>query len=232
MKEVSYMVEKYIFINNHKTKYTIDTDGRIFSEISNKYLKPFKNKCGYLLVDIHLNGKSYTRQVHRLVADAFIPNPENLPTVNHIDGCKENNVVTNLEWMSILDNVRHAWNTGLATPKYGVDNPSNVYSEEQIRHVCELLEIGKYSNKSIAEMCNVNIALIRDIKFRGKWKHISSEYNINTIPIGYKHLRSTILQMMTDGYSNQEIIEKLGLPNSKKRHIEYVRSIYNHSLND
>lgn len=224
--------ERVIFINGEESKYTVDIYGRIYSKYSNQYLKPFKNPNGYYLVDLYHNGTSYTRQVHRLVATAFIPNPSNLPTVNHIDGRKDNNTVENLEWLSIKDNVRHAWKTGLAKPRYGIDNPTNVYSEEQIHMVCALLELGKSSNRSIAEQCDVDVTLIRDIKFRGKWKHISCQYDINKTSIGHKELRQKIIDLMKLGLKNKEILVELRLPESQRRHIEYVRSIYNHSLND
>ena len=63
---------------------------------------------GYLVVNIHKNGKSNVIPVHRLVAEAFIPNDNGLPTVNHIDGNKQNNSVENLEWASFSDNNKHA----------------------------------------------------------------------------------------------------------------------------
>jgi hypothetical protein len=226
------IIEKRICINGELTKYLVDTRGAVFSEHKDEYLKPFLNPSGYLLVDLHHNHKSYYRQVHRLVAEAFIPNPDKLPTVNHIDGDKTNNRIDNLEWMSIKDNVRHAWSTGLAKPRCGVDNPANVYTEEQIHKVCEMLEVGTYNHKQIAEMCGTNVTLIRDIKFRGKWKHIASLYNINHIPIGMKDRREELIKLIKEGYTNKQILEIMDLPESKKRHIEGVRYRYIHSLND
>lgn len=65
-----------------------------------KILKPSTDKDGYLLVGLCKNGKQKTYKVHRLVAEAFIPNPNNLPQVNHKDENKQNNFVSNLEWCS------------------------------------------------------------------------------------------------------------------------------------
>ena len=234
------MVEwKYIEIDGEQTAYSVDVLGRIYSDISGRYLKPFPNPQGYMLIDIHHNKKYYTRQVHRLVAMAFIPNPDGLETVNHKDGDKSNNAVSNLEWMTRLDNVRHAWRTGLAKARYGIDNPANVYTEEQIHHVCALLELRKLKGAEIARICNVNVALITDIKFRNKWKHISKLYDIPKDRIGYHDIRDKIFACFADGMTNKETMICVGLPESPqmqyqlRRHIEYCRSVYNNrSLND
>lgn len=70
-------------------------------------------KKGYHRVSICLSGKIIKRMVHRLVAEAFIPNVNNLPEVNHRDGNKSNNIVSNLEWSNCFDNIHHAFDTGL-----------------------------------------------------------------------------------------------------------------------
>lgn len=79
-----------------------------------KVLKPSPHKdTGYLQVSLwhHNSGTSY--YVHRLVAEVHIPNPSNLPEVNHKDGCRQNNHISNLEWVTSLDNKIHAITTGL-----------------------------------------------------------------------------------------------------------------------
>ena len=70
----------------------------------------------YPMVVIQSNGKRIRRRVHKLVAEAFIPNPHNKTCVNHIDGNKLNNTVSNLEWATHTDNAIHAYQTGLRTP--------------------------------------------------------------------------------------------------------------------
>ena len=76
-----------------------------------------KQASGYLYVMVQLtNGKYKNCRVNRLVAEAFIPNPDNLPQINHKDGCKTNNMATNLEWCTAKANAIHAWQTGLAKP--------------------------------------------------------------------------------------------------------------------
>ncbi len=73
-----------------------------------KILKFGENGRGYRLAYLYKNSKKKNVQIHRLVADAFINNPNGLEQVNHIDGDKTNNAVSNLEWCSCKDNIRHA----------------------------------------------------------------------------------------------------------------------------
>lgn len=76
-------------------------------------LKPMLNQGGYMKVTMHKDGKVNTEVIHRCVAEAFIPNENNLPQVNHKDGNKRNNNVSNLEWCTALENMHHAINQGL-----------------------------------------------------------------------------------------------------------------------
>ena len=88
-----------------------------------KILKLRMNKGGYLLVGLCKNSKKHTKLVHRLVAEAFIPNIDNKPEVNHLDGDKTNNKVENLEWSTRSENMKHAHNTGLIKPLTGENHP-------------------------------------------------------------------------------------------------------------
>ena len=76
--------------------YYITKDGKVWSEKTKKFLK--LNGDRYYFVDLYKNGIKYHKKIHRLVAEAFIPNPNNLPQINHIDENIHNNCVTNLEW--------------------------------------------------------------------------------------------------------------------------------------
>ena len=85
--------------------------------INEQIVKPYKNFRGYYRVYLSVNGKNYPRFVHRLVAEAFVPNGEKKPQVNHIDGNKENNNVANLEWVTNQENNIHAFDIGLKQGK-------------------------------------------------------------------------------------------------------------------
>ena len=78
--------------------YLIDEEGQIFSLLSHKFLKHNIKKDGYHEVSLYKDGKKITKKVHRLVAECFLPNPNNYPEVNHKDENKDNNTLNNLEW--------------------------------------------------------------------------------------------------------------------------------------
>lgn len=106
-------------IEGYEGLYEVSNKGRVRSlnyrhTGEAKILRLCKNKDGYLCVHLSKNGTRYAKQVHRLVASAFIPNIGDKPQVNHIDGDKTNNKVDNLEWVTGKENMQHAWNTGLS----------------------------------------------------------------------------------------------------------------------
>ena len=95
--------------------YEVSNLGRVKGH--GKIMKPYKHRVTYKMVDLYKSGKRVARgMVHRMVANAFIPNPDNKPEVNHIDGNKHNNDISNLEWCTHHENMSHAWNTGLIKP--------------------------------------------------------------------------------------------------------------------
>lgn len=88
-------------------KYLVSDNGQVWSLYTHRALTPAIDKYGYERVALFKDGKAHTRTVHRLVARAFVPNPLNLPTVNHINEVKTDNRVKNLEWASVADNDNH-----------------------------------------------------------------------------------------------------------------------------
>ena len=93
--------------------YFVSDDGCLYNQKMKKHKQHIHPITGYCQQILRKNGKTYMRYMHRLVAEAFIPNPDHLREVNHKDGNKLNNAVSNLEWVSRSQNMKHSYETGL-----------------------------------------------------------------------------------------------------------------------
>lgn len=127
------------------------------------------NRGGYLMVN--LPGCKYERFVHRLVAEAFIPNddPEHKVQVNHLDGNKTNNCVSNLEWCTPLENTRHSIEIGLK---------KEVNTEEQVRKACELLQDPNAILSEVSKATGVSLKGIYRIRDKSAWQHIAKDCDV------------------------------------------------------
>lgn len=94
-------------------EYLVNKEGKVYSSKTKKFLG-IRDRNGYLAFTVCVNNKRKDIALHRALAITFIPNPENLPFINHKDGNKHNNALDNLEWCTGSQNVQHAYNTGLA----------------------------------------------------------------------------------------------------------------------
>lgn len=140
---------------DHPDDFMVSSDGRLFSLRSNKDLKQHKNKAGYLTVASKLGGRkgrNICMRVHVMVAKAFVPNPDNKPFVNHIDGDKTNNEWWNLEWVTHKENMEHAFRTGLSK-MIGKHVPPNKLTSEQHAFIKE--NTGKISSRKISRILGI-----------------------------------------------------------------------------
>lgn len=100
------------FIPGFDEKYRIHEDGTVESSKYGRWIKKIPViRNDYVTIQFWHKTRPHARSVHRLIAQAFIPNPHNLPQVNHKDGNKRNNAIENLEWVTALENIRHYWRT-------------------------------------------------------------------------------------------------------------------------
>jgi transcriptional regulator with XRE-family HTH domain len=145
---------------------------------SGKILKTQFSK-GYERVNLTHKGKSKQYFIHRLVAMAFIPNPEHKPEVNHINGDKSCNYDYNLEWVTHSENEIHAFKTGLNKGPNSKNIKFRNITDKQVRKICKLLEENELSEKQIADKvgCSRN-TVISVLKGKSHTK-ISKDYNLN-----------------------------------------------------
>jgi len=117
--------------------------------------------------------KMYTEcSVHRLVAIAFIPNPENKPCVNHKNGIKSDNRVNNLEWCTISENSIHAIANGFQKIRVGEDNNFTKLTKEQVLEIRDLYSLGFLFQRQIAKIYNITQCTVSDIVLKRRWSHL------------------------------------------------------------
>lgn len=143
---------------------------------------------GYKVVSLTVDGKSKSILVHRLVATAFIPNPENKPQVNHIDGNKLNNRADNLEWVTQKENIQHAFGTGL-NRCIRVKNLKPVYQFDMNKHFLRKWKNGMQASKEL-NISDITIyQCCHNIRHSagGFFWSFSSECNPRPLKISEKH---------------------------------------------
>lgn len=153
-------VEEWRAVVGYEGYYEISSIGRIRGVDRNitrkdgvkafvrgKILAPNKTQSGYLFVDLGMERKRHDFKVHRLVATAFIPNPENKPEVNHINGIKTDNRLSNLEWVTHKENMIHASKIGLMDNRSVRIGSNNVRSIPVDIYEVYIKKVGSFANK-------------------------------------------------------------------------------------
>lgn len=188
-------------IDGYDGLYQVSNKGRIRSfhrwrgetpDENGRILRQSKTTTGYLKVELRKDGRKKTKKVHRLVAAAFIPNPDNLPMINHKDVNPLNNNVENLEWCDQNYNMRYAYEHGNKKRKYDKDTIREMY-------------LGGLSTNEIAQIIGANRASVRyhlkrqNVKMREMWETRK-----------YKIPREKMIDLIEEGFGNTEIANILG----------------------
>ena len=203
-----------IYIDNIKTPYILSSNGSVYNIKSGFFLKWNKSRQSRYW-DVRLKHpikmKFVAYKVHRLVALYFVKNddPEHKNEVNHKDGNKYNNSYTNLEWVTPSENCIHAVLNGL--------KPDVSLNEEKVRKICNLLELGIYTSKQIAEIVGCKKGMVDGIRTRNSWVYISKEYNLPKV----RHFKKwdkyidTIDELILSGFDFDNVCDILSMKKSK-----------------
>lgn len=141
--------------------YEITEDGKVINKKTGRIRKPQRNQKGYQM--LRLGGKGYL--INRLVAEKYVPNPDNKPQVNHIDGNKDNNHYTNLEWVTNFENRQHAVRNNLIAQ--GEKCSYSKLNWEKVNYIREHTEL---NSRQLAEMFNMSASHIRAIRQNRWWR--------------------------------------------------------------
>ena len=168
----------------------------VVKNYKSRELHPSVNSSNYKKVCLKKNGKLYNRYIHRLLAETFIPNPNNYTQINHKDGNKYNNNLSNLEWVTVSENSIHAVNMGFKGAsyynRYKVANRARRFSFSDIITIGKLYEMG-LSKQEIANLFKCTFSIIsnmlrdknyvsqdidRDLKYEDCFKIVIDELNL------------------------------------------------------
>jgi len=165
--------EKWKDIAEYEGDYQISTLGRVRSCKYGDYRirKPFIAGKGYVAIDLCKAAKAKKFYLHRLVAQHFIKNPNNLPEVNHNDGNKLNNAKNNLNWTDGIGNMKHA-RESLGFNQDGENSHRAKLTEKDVFNIISLYKTGRYSHAEIAKKYKVGASNIGAILNRTNWKHL------------------------------------------------------------
>lgn len=183
--------------------YLISRSGTVIGLLG-RPLKHHPNVDGYPVVYLRKEGKTHCVRLHRQLAKTFIPNPNDLPIVNHLDGNKTNHNLDNLEWTTHQENVTHAIQV------LGINKKCNTAITAEIAElICQDLQDGT-NPKDIYKKHGVTLSIVTKIKQGKAWSDISYKYDLNTRTSRMR--RDIVLQIceyLNNGFGNRQIVALL-----------------------
>ncbi|MBF9236606.1 HNH endonuclease [Hymenobacter sp. BT683] len=166
--------EQWRDITSYEGIYQVSSEGNVYSVRFNRMLKPQLGKLGYYHVGLSVGGKVKLVHIHRLVALAFLSEPEGMvkPTVDHINYVKTDNQLGNLRWLSSADNSsRTSTDTRIHRPR-GSAKPNAKLNEEAVRSIRVEYAAGGISAYKLAEKHGVSHTAVRSLIIKHSWTHI------------------------------------------------------------
>ena len=217
------------FYKGVATRYLVYDDGRVFDSINNHMMTPYQNPAGYQYLRIELEDtkEKVLRGIHQLVAETFLPNPEKKPYVNHKDGIKTNNHVSNLEWATASENNYHAYANKLRIPRMGEKVHFAVHADKLVEQACELLSQNVAPLK-VEEITGIPAKTLYEIRAKKIWKHIANKYEF---PI-YKYpraldyepeFRDKIEERLLQDALPRDVMREFGIPFDDKKMYKRIR---------
>lgn len=163
------------YVTRYGYHYYATDDGHIYSEHLKRNISEYFDKDGYKKVRLsNGDGSRKVFSVHRLILETFQPNPHsNELQVNHKDGDKTNNKLSNLEWVTCKQNINHAYNLGLYTNIGDNNNGDHKLCTSQVLEIIDLLLNQKLTIQAIADKYQVSKHAIESIKYKKTWKHLT-----------------------------------------------------------
>jgi len=200
---------KSIYINGKESKYKISNIGKVSDQFGNILSTYTADQKKYIYVSLTVNKIQYRKTVHRLVATAFIENPENKKEVNHINGNKHLNWYRNLEWSTRQENADHARESGLMLT--GSNAVQAKRTEHDAHEVCKLIEQG-LGSRDIANKLDLPHTFVVGIMYRGEWADVSKNYNIpKAKSFADENIIHEICKRLQNGDKIKSIAEELNI---------------------
>lgn len=208
---------KAINIKGIKPYYSISENGKVYSSSVGKFLKATRNKkSGYYYVSLMKeNNKPKKFYIHDLVAKCFVKGYKQGLVVDHVDTNKINNSYTNLEWVDYGENYHRARNNGLIL--LGEDLSYTKLTNDQVHEICKMLENDtpyKDIINTIGDIEGNLLAIIKSIKGRERWTHISKDYTWSTKKrnqVFDDELIDKVCKLISEGYGPKAICTSLNI---------------------
>jgi hypothetical protein len=222
---------KRIIIDGTKTPFLISELGRVYNDELDMLVPTIPDRKGYHFIFIKVKKKLYRLRAHRIVIEYFgnPPSDPNKTQVNHIDGVKSHNWISNLEWTTPKENVAHAFDTGLHSIYTCEKSSHHIHTDEEIHAVCKfMVENPKVSLKKISKLFNIGFATLQNLRLHRSWKEISSQYTFDLIhnTNRSKEFRAKIDELLLSGLSISEVLERLNLPSDITQKEAYMMVYY------